>query len=338
MGASSPLQIAVLAGGFSGEADVSRRSAAMVLAHMDRTRFAPYVVHIDRDGWWAEDPADGGRLHVNRTTLGYETKNGERRQADLAFIMVHGTPGEDGLLQAHLDLCGIPHTTATTRVMATTFHKGWTTALLRNAGIPVANSVECLPFETWDRERCDLVARELGLPCFVKPNESGSSIGVTRVTEAGELWAAVEAARATGTSTVLVEAALVGREFTCGVIPDGAGGLQALPVTEIVSHNAFFDYAAKYDGESHEITPAEVENDATLALQETALEVYRTLHLQGMARVDMMMDDGAAPHVIEVNTVPGFSAQSILPQQAAAIGIDKTALISRIVDDALSRV
>lgn len=337
MGASTLPRIAILAGGYSGEADVSRRSAAMVLANIDRMRFEPYLVHIDTDGWWAQEEENSPRLSVTRETLGYTNLKGERVEADLAFVMVHGTPGEDGLLQAHLELCGIPHTTAGARVMATTFHKGWTTSLLRDSGIPVARSVECLASESWDAARIREVLAELGLPCFVKPNESGSSIGISRVTELEQLWPAIEHARSTGSSTVLVEALLVGREFTCGVIPDGLGGLQALPVTEIVSHNAFFDYDAKYSGQSHEITPAELDVASTEALQRTAVLVYQRMHLEGMARVDMMMAEGSAPHVIEINAVPGFSAQSIIPQQAAAIGLDKTALISRIIDAALAR-
>ena len=337
MGAFSPLRIAVLAGGFSGEADVSRRSADMVMSHIDRQRFQPYLVNIDRDGWWTPDEDNSTRLRVDRESLGFSKPSGEQVVADLAFVMVHGTPGEDGLLQAHLDLCGIPHTTAGARVMATTFHKGWTTALLRDSGIPVARSVECPSSETWNQQRTDEVVADLGLPCFVKPNESGSSIGITRVANAEDLWPAIEGARKTGSSTVLIEALLAGREFTCGLIPDSTNGIQALPVTEIVSHNVFFDYAAKYDGQSHEITPADIKEDDTRKLQDTAVRVYQRLHLQGMARVDMMMAEGGEPHVIEVNTVPGFSAQSIIPQQAAAVGIDKTALISRIIDDALDR-
>jgi len=337
MGASSPLRIAVLAGGFSGEANVSRRSADMVMAHIDRKRFEPYLVNIDREGWWTPGEDKSTRLSVDRETLGFAKPTGEVVAADLAFVMVHGTPGEDGLIQAHLDLCGIPHTTASTRVMAATFHKGWTTALLRDSGIPVARSVECLSSETWNQQRIHEVVTDLGLPCFVKPNESGSSIGITRVASAEDLWPAIEGARKTGSSTVLIEALLAGREFTCGVIPDGTNGTQALPVTEIVSHNAFFDFAAKYDGQSHEITPADINELDTRKLQETATRVYQQLDLQGMARVDMMMAEGDEPHVIEVNTVPGFSAQSIIPQQASAVGIDKTTLISRIIDDAWNR-
>ena len=337
MAASSPLHIAILAGGYSGEAEVSRRSAAMVLEHIDRSRFKPYLVHIEREGWWAEDPDSGKRVEVQQNNLGCTLDGGQVVKADVAFIMVHGTPGEDGLLQAHLDLCGIPHTTANARVMATTFHKGWTTALLRDAGIAVAQSVECMPSETWDAARIDAVVGQLGLPCFVKPNESGSSIGISRVTSSDELWPAVVKARETGTSTVLVESLLRGREFTCGVLPNGRGELRALPVTEIVSDNAFFDYAAKYNGQSREITPADLGPEDTGALQRLALRVYKTMHLEGMARVDMMMEQGSAPHVIEVNAVPGFSAESIIPQQAAVMGLDKTALISLLIDDALKR-
>ena len=337
MGASTPLHIAVLAGGYSGEADVSRRSAAMVMAHMDRTRFFPYLVHINPDGWWVEHPESGHRTEVDKDSLAYAHAEGTLVRADVAFVMVHGTPGEDGLLQAHLDLCGIPHTTASARVMATTFHKGWTTALLRDAGIAVARSVECVPSDVWDEAQQSAVIDDLGLPCFVKPNESGSSIGITRVASQDQLWPAVMEARETGTSTVLVEALLHGREFTCGIVPDGQGGVQALPVTEIVSHNEFFDFAAKYDGQSHEITPATLDDRDVEALQRQAKAVYRTLHLNGMARVDMMMEVGGEPHVIEVNTVPGFSAQSIIPQQAEVAGMDKTALISLLIDDALHR-
>jgi D-alanine-D-alanine ligase len=332
-----PVRVAVLAGGYSGEAEVSRRSAAMVMNHMDRSRFAPVLVHIDPDGWWVERTTDGQRVRLSMTDNTYESCDGNRAGFDVAFVMVHGTPGEDGLLQAHLQLTGLPHTTAHARAMATTFHKGWTTALLRDAGVPVAPSMECLPRDQWGDAEWREVVQRLGLPCFVKPNESGSSIGVSKVKTLHNLWPAIEAARATGSSTVLIEGMLQGREFTCGVIPDGRGGLQALPVTEILTDNEFFDYAAKYEGQSREVTPADIDEASTKRVQETAVFVYRKLHMQGMARVDMMMEEGQAPHVIEVNAVPGFSEQSIIPQQAAVAGLDKTALISRILDDALGR-
>ena len=255
----------------------------MVLEHIDRSRFTPYLVHIEREGWWAEDPDSGKRVEVQQNNLGCTLDGGQVVKADVAFIMVHGTPGEDGLLQAHLDLCGIPHTTANARVMATTFHKGWTTALLRDAGIAVAQSVECMPSETWDAARVDAVVGQLGLPCFVKPNESGSSIGISRVTSSDELWPAVVKARETGTSTVLVESLLRGGNSPAGSSPTDEEASRLARDRDCV-RQCVFDYAAKYNGQSREITPADLGPEDTGALQRLALRVYKTMHLEGMAR------------------------------------------------------
>ena len=330
----TPRRVAVLAGGHSGEAEVSRKSAAMVMAHMDRALFTPVLVHIDVDNWWCERPGDGRRVVVDPSSFSFATSNGQTWNPELAFVIVHGTPGEDGVLQRSLEAAGIRHTTASSPVMALTFHKGQTTRALREAGIPVAASAEVAPGEIWDAARQRDVLAELGLPVFVKPNEAGSSLGISKVNNASELWPAIEAARAEDGGSVLVEATLNGREFTCGVIPDGAGGLQVLPVTEIVTENEFFDYAAKYEGQSHEITPAPLDQRDTTQLQSTALRVYATLRLRGMARVDMMMVPGEPAHVIEINGVPGFSEASIVPQQAASAGLDKRALVTRLLQAA----
>ena len=329
-----PLRVAVLAGGYSGEASVSRKSAAMVLAHMDRVLYAPVLIHIDVEGWWCERPSDGMRVSVDQGTFSFANAKGETWAPELAFVIVHGTPGEDGILQRSLEAARIPHTTASSAIMALTFHKGQTTRALREAGLPVAASAELAPGETWDDQQQRDVLAQLGLPVFVKPNEAGSSLGISKVNDASALWPAVEAARAEDGGSVLVEANLNGREFTCGVIPDGAGGLQVLPVTEIVTENEFFDYAAKYEGQSQEITPAALNERDTVQLQSTALRVYNTLHLRGMARVDMMMVPSEVAYVIEVNGVPGFSEASIVPQQAAAVGLDKRALVTRLLQAA----
>ena len=330
----NPCRVAVLAGGHSGEAEVSRKSAAMVLAHMDRGLFAPVLVHIDVEGWWCERPGDGRRVPVDPTSFSFATSNGQTWSPELAFVIVHGTPGEDGILQRRLEAAGIPHTTATSAVMALTFHKGQTTRALREAGLPVAASAEVAPGETWDAARQSDVLAELGLPVFVKPNEAGSSLGISKVNDANALWPAINAARAEDGGSVLVEANLNGREFTCGIIPDGTGGLQALPVTEIVTENEFFDYAAKYEGQSQEITPASLDERDITQLQSTALRVYEILRLRGMARVDMMMVPGEPAHVIEINGVPGFSEASIVPQQAAIAGLTKRALVTRLLQAA----
>ena len=330
----TPRRVAVLAGGHSGEAEVSRKSAAMVMANMDRGLFAPVLVHIDVDGWWCERPGDGQRVLVDPSSFSFATSNGQTWSPELAFVIVHGTPGEDGILQRSLEAAGIPHTTASSAIMALTFHKGQTTRALREAGLPVAASAEVAPGETGDAARQRDVLAELGLPVFVKPNEAGSSLGISKVNDAKALWPAIDAARAEDGGSVLVEANLKGREFTCGVIPDGAGGLQVLPVTEIVTENEFFDYAAKYEGQSQEITPALLDERDTTQLQSTALRVYETLHLRGMARVDMMMVPGEPAHVIEINGVPGFSEASIVPLQAAKAGLDKRALVTRLLQAA----
>ena len=303
----------------------------MVLAHMDRALFSPVLIHIDLEGWWCERPSDGLRVEVDQGTFSFAMADGDAWTPELAFVIVHGTPGEDGILQRGLESAGIPHTTASSAVMALTFHKGQTTRALREASLPVAASAEVAPGETWDNQHQQDVLAQLGLPVFVKPNEAGSSLGISKVNDAAALWPAVEAARKEDGGSVLVEANLNGREFTCGVIPDGAGGLQVLPVTEIVTENEFFDYAAKYEGQSQEVTPAALDERDTAHLQSTALRVYNTLNLRGMARVDMMMVPGEAAYVIEINGVPGFSEASIVPQQAAAVGLDKRALVTRLL-------
>lgn len=322
---SSPLRLAVVCGGYSAEAPVSLKSAANVMEHLDRSRYAPTLVHIDPDGWWAE--VAGERRAVNRadfTVPGLPPFQG-------VFIIVHGTPGEDGRLQGYFELLGLPHTTGDARSMALTFHKGWTTALLRGKGHPVAPSKEVARGTDVDALDVEELLVGIGLPCFVKPNEAGSSFGVHRVDREEEVQPAIAAALAAERSSVLVEGYLRGREFTVGVLPNGAGGVHALPITEIVSHNAFFDYQAKYEGASDEITPADLPQEVTDQMHALAVAVYRDLDCRGMARVDMILVEGI-PRIIEINTVPGFSAASIVPQQAAAMGLSKQALLTRVIE------
>lgn len=328
MAQSSLLHLAVICGGYSAEAPVSLKSAANVMEHLDRSRYQPTLIHIDQQEWWAEVSEE--RRLVNRgdfTVPGLPPFDG-------VLIMVHGTPGEDGRLQGYFELLGMPHTTGDARNMALTFHKGWTTALLRAKGHPVAPSTQVA--QGTDLSSLDLEALlvGIGLPCFVKPNEGGSSVGVHRVDTLDQLLPAIQAALEVEHSSVLVEGFMSGREFTVGVIPDGKGGLEALPVTEIISHNLFFDYAAKYEGASDEITPADLPMAIAEHMQQLSLAVYRDLDCRGMARVDMIvMDD--IPRIIEINTVPGFSKASIVPQQGAAIGISKQEILTRVIEATL---
>ena len=328
-------RVAVTCGGYSGEADISRKSAAMVFKHMDRTRFAPTLVHIDRAGWFAE--VEGARFPIDKGSFTWTDADGQRHGFDAVFEMVHGTPGEDGRLSAYFELMGLPYTASQPRTLAIGHHKAWTTALLARLGHPVAKAgiyrADILERLQAEQER---LAAEFGLPCFVKACESGSSIGVTRVDEPAQFRAAFETAFEASDS-VMVESFLDGREFTCGVIPSTPGGPpRFLPVTEIISDNAFFDYEAKYAGKSREVTPADIDDALTSDIQERAVSVYRDLDCSGMARVDFILHEGK-PHVVEVNTVPGFSEMSIIPQQAQVVGIPPTELISLILNDALAR-
>jgi len=326
----------VTCGGFSGEAEISRKSAGMVVKHMDRTRFMPTLVHIEHEGWFAETES-GQRFPMDAGAFTWTDAEGAVHGFDAVFEMVHGTPGEDGRLSAYFELLGVPYTAPSPRTLAVGHHKAWTTALLSSMGHPVAPS---RIFHSDVLERLDVVgpelAAEFGFPCFVKACESGSSIGVTRVESEGEFSRAF-AEGFEASEAVMVEGFLDGREFTCGVIPSSPGGTpRYLPVTEIMTDNAFFDYAAKYEGKSREVTPADLDAAMTKRIQALSLKVYQDLDCRGMARVDFIQHNGE-PHIVEVNTVPGFSEMSIIPQQARHVGIDPQALISLVLDDAFAR-
>lgn len=316
-------KIAVLAGGYSGESVISERSAKMVMNNIDRVHFDPILIRVYRDCWYAD--VDGVETDVNKANLSVMV-NGNLFIPEAAFIMIHGTPGEDGILQGYLDMIGIPYTTGGVLNMALTFNKGLTTLALRSYGIPVAKSriltVKNSPSNS-------ALINEIGLPCFVKPNRGGSSLGTSRVNNADELTPAIKKAFAVD-GEVLIESFLEGTEVTCGVIP-WENDILALPATEIISENEFFDFEAKYEGKSNEITPARIDDDTMASVKKTSENIYRLMDCGGMIRVDFMIVKGV-PHVIEINTVPGFSEASIIPQQAAVHGIDKASLISTLLN------
>lgn len=336
---SAPRTLAVLTGGYSAEAPVSRKSAAMVMAHIDRTRWQPILIDITPSGWAV---ADGRGTTLNRADFTLHHPDGSIQPFDGALVMVHGTPGEDGQIQAYLDLLAIPHTNGSPRSMALTFHKGWTTTLLRSAGIRVADSVMLQAGDPIDHQA--ITDHVGGFPCFVKPNEAGSSFGVSRVASAEELPQAIATAFAAchGPGGILIEALLPGREFSVGVIPgapspsdsDNPPSPEALPVTEIISEADFFDYAAKYEGASQEITPAHIPEAIAAEMQALALRVYHITECRGLARVDMKWSEAEmdlGPAVIEINSVPGFTEHSLVPQQAEHAGISRMELINRIL-------
>jgi D-alanine-D-alanine ligase len=319
-------KIAVVAGGFSGEAAISGQSGNMVMKHIDREKFSPVLYWITSEGWNAE--INGALIPVDKNDFSVQLLE-EKFYPDAAFIMIHGTPGEDGILQGYFELINLPYTTGNGLNMALTFHKGMTINNLRSLNVPVADGLLL-------RNRKDASNEEIleitGLPCFVKPNQGGSSIGMSKVKKAEELSKALDIAFEED-SEVLVESFMDGTEVQCGVIPWN-GELRALPLTEIVTENEFFDYAAKYEGQSEEITPARIPDEIRDTIQALAKRIYVAFRCQGMIRVDCMVV-GGVPHIIEINTVPGFSEASIIPQQAAAADISIKALISSVIQSIL---
>jgi D-alanine-D-alanine ligase len=315
--------IAVVCGGYSGESVVSMRSAAMVMEHIDRSSYWPVQIVIEKSRWYAM--WNGLEVDVNKNDFSVTLDN-KKVVFDGAFVIVHGTPGENGLLQGYFEMIGLPYTTGDVMNMSLTFNKKATTVYLKSLGFNVAESRVLYANEA--HYDLDQLIKQVGLPCFVKPNNGGSSIGTSKVKKMEELKPAIDKAfREDG--QVIVESFLEGVEVTCGVIKI-EGKAQALPMTEIVSKNEFFDFDAKYQGLSEEITPARIAEDLFKQIQFLSERIYNEMKCRGMIRVDFIIQN-QVPFVVEINTVPGFSAASIIPQQAACMGIDKTALISMVI-------
>lgn len=316
-------KIAVVCGGYSGESVVSMRSATMVMNNIDRTKYEPIKIVVLRDRWYAE--INGGEVQVDKNDFSV-THDGLKHTFDGIFMIIHGTPGEDGLMQGYFEMLGIPCTTGHTGNMALTFNKKLTTRTLGTMGYSVAKSLTLKRTEPYS---ASFVVQSVGLPCFVKPNCGGSSIGTSRVNEAESLHIALDKAFRED-EQVIIEEFIAGREVTNGVIVIN-GKVTALPITEIRSKKEFFDFEAKYQGASDEITPAEIDPALTLKIQQTSEDIYKKLDCRGMIRIDYLIREDAF-FVIEVNTVPGFSEASIIPQQAAVAGMNKTELISAVIE------
>jgi D-alanine-D-alanine ligase len=323
-------KIAVLAGGYSGEAAISIKSAYTIVQNIDRSKYTPYTVRIDRDLWWVELDKTT-RADIDRDSFTWKDSEGVQHKFDAVFIMVHGTPGEDGILQKYFETLEIPFSTGSSDSVRLTFNKFKANNKLRAEGIFVADSIEIKREEVLSESRMSEIAQIVKIPCFVKPNKGGSSLGVTRVENTTHLREAIEFAFETECPSVLIESLLEGREFSVGVVPDENGIPIVLPVTEIITENAFFDYEAKYEGESLEITPAKLSLESTAFIKETVVKATEILNCKWMVRVDIILVNGEIPAVIEINSVPGFTAESILPQQLSCAGIKLPDVISRIL-------
>ncbi len=325
---SLPL-IAVVRGGYSGESVISMQSAARMISAVDRSRYTPVFVTIGRDGWSASDPEEKP-LAFDRADFSVDRGSGRQRIA-AALIAIHGSPGEDGLLQGYLDMLDVPYQTGPVHVMALTMGKFGTTALLRQFGFDVAPSVMLQASMSDALEQ----ARSVGFPCFVKPDRSGSSLGMSKVKQPEELPMALELAFAE-CSTIMVERAVDGRELTCGVI-DLEGRPQALPLCEVRHTREFFDYEAKYHAkDTEEIVPAPVPDEVTRLVQQRSEAIYALLECRGLVRVDHLWT-GERLVTIEVNTTPGFSAASIFPKMVEASGIGVPRLVNGMIERMLAR-
>ncbi len=322
MSKTRPL-IAVIRGGYSGEAVISLQSAARMMGAIDATRYDAVYITVQQDAWCAS-AADEHTLPFDRGSFAVDLGKGWERFS-AALIAIHGAPGEDGKLQGYLDMLGVPYQTGGVLSMALSFSKYATTALLRQLGFEVAPAV--LLARNWPDALA--LAATVGFPCFVKPDQSGSSLGVSKVKRAEELPAALEIAFKEG-STVMVEGAVNGAELTCGVI-DLDGVTRALPVCEIRHSHEFFDYQAKYHAkDTQELVPAPLPDDVTRLVQERSAAIYSALACRGMVRVDHFWT-GDRLVTIEVNATPGFSGASIFPKMLEVSGIGVETAVNGLV-------
>lgn len=320
------LKIALLAGGDSPEREIALQSAAQIEAALDHAKYDITLIDLHHRDWHYTAP-DGRQWPIDKNDFTL-TVDGVRKEFDYALIVIHGTPGEDGKLQGYLDMMDVPYSSCSMTSSAITFDK--ITAKRTLAGrVNLAREVFLRRGEAYDAGR---IVAQFGLPLFVKPNASGSSFGVTKVHTAEELPAAIETAFAQG-DELLIEECIAGREIGCGVLIAG-GREYVFPETEIRSKKEFFDYEAKYtDGCSEEITPADIAPELRAELNRLTLEAYKTCRCRGVVRVDFIVTPDGKPYFIELNSIPGMSAGSIVPKQAQAMGMSLGELYDIIIAD-----
>jgi D-alanine-D-alanine ligase len=323
-------KVALVTGGLSGEAQISYKSAVTVNSNLDRNKFEVYQIDINPSGW-LYTPENSAPQKVNRDDFSI-TDGGSKINFDVVLLCIHGTPGEDGKLQGYFDMLGLPYTSCDAATSALTFNKRYTVAVAAFGGISVANSMHLFKHTPVSPEN---ILAKLQLPVFVKPNNGGSSIGMSKVTTADALAPALEKAFKEDTQ-VLVEEFISGREFTIGVFKT-KGALQVLPITEIETSNEFFDFEAKYQGKSVETTPAFISETMQSQLEAAAKRVYEVLNCRGVVRVDFIYnEEKGLPYMLEVNTVPGQSAASVIPQQVKAMGMSLQEFYTSIVEESLN--
>lgn len=320
--------IALLAGGNSSEREIALQSAAQVAEAFDRERYNVWLIDVYGRNFTYRNAEGEWKVDLNDFSL---TVGSERVEFDFAYIMIHGTPGEDGHLQGYLEMMGVPFSSCDMVSSVITFDKVTTKRAVADTGVGLAKGV-LLRDGDWIAP--DAIVAELGLPLFVKPNASGSSCGVTKVKSAEELPEAIFKAF-DESSEVLIEEFIAGREMACGVLVT-EDKEYLFPITEVVAKNEFFDYEAKYTaGMSDEITPADIAPEIADKLHEMTLAAYKACRCKGLARVDFIVTPEGEPYMIEINTIPGMSGGSIVPKQIRAAGMTMTEVLTLVIEDAL---
>ncbi len=323
-------KIALVTGGLSGEAQISYKSAITVSNNTDREKFDLYRIDINATGWWYT-PEIGEKSAVDKSDFSV-IDAGNKIQFDAILLCIHGTPGEDGKLQGYFDMLKLPYTSCDAATSALTFNKRYTVAVASFAGINVAKSLHLFKHTPITS---NAILEQLQLPVFVKPNNGGSSIGMSKVDLATDLDAAIAKAFHED-DQILIEEFISGREFTIGVFKS-KGAITVLPITEIKTGNTFFDFEAKYLGKSEEITPAEITAEMQSQLTAAAKRVYEVMNCRGVVRVDFIYNEAKSqPFMLEVNTVPGQSDASVIPQQVRAMGWKLTDFYTAIIEEALN--
>ena len=313
-------------GGYSSEYQISLTSGNVVYQNIDKTKYDVYRIHILKEKWVLVDDQNE-EYEVNRADFSVNYKN-TTLNFDVIFNVIHGTPGEDGLLQAYFQLLGIKQTACDFYQAALTFNKRDLLSVLKPYGIKTAKSFY---LNLGDTINTTEIIEKLGLPCFVKPNRSGSSFGISKVHTEAELLPAIETAYKED-NEIIIESFLQGTEVSVGVI-NYKDEIIVLPMTEIVSENDFFDYEAKYLGKSQEITPARISDDIRIKVEEAAKKAYKVLQMKGFSRSEFIIVNGE-PYMLEMNTIPGMTNESILPQQAKAAGISMPDLLTNAIEQA----
>lgn len=319
--------IAIIMGGYSSEYKISLISGNVVKQYLDKTKYNGFCIHIFKNKWvYVDDNQVEFPIDKNEFSV---TINGKKIKFDCVFNAIHGSPGEDGLMQAYFELLQIPQSSCDYYQAAITFNKRDLLSVLRPYGIKTATSYY---LNKGDSINTSKIIEKVGLPCFVKPNKSGSSFGISKVKTEAELPIAIEVAYKED-NEIIIESFLDGTEVSVGVI-NYKGIITVLPITEIISENDFFDYEAKYEGKSQEITPARISDELTQKISEVAKRAYEVLKMKGFSRSEFIIVDNE-PYMLEMNTIPGLTTESLIPQQAQKAGISLQELFTNAIELAL---